>query len=63
MRGVDQAEAVRRINVQMTRDEYRDLAEHEIVNDGSLSDLEKQIFALLIKELGQRGIPLPGIPA
>ncbi|MGI6157584.1 MAG: dephospho-CoA kinase [Saccharofermentanales bacterium] len=61
-RGMDAAEARRRMRVQMTRDEYRELADHEIVNDGTRSELEAHVHALLRQELGGRGIPLPGLP-
>lgn len=60
-RGMDEAEAERRIKVQMTRDEYRDLATHEIDNSGSLIELEEQVLGLLREELGQRGIQVPGL--
>lgn len=60
-RGMDEAEAERRIKVQMTRDEYRDLAAHEIDNSGSLIELEEQVLGLLREELGQRGIQVPGL--
>lgn len=59
-RGMEEAEALRRMQVQMTREEYRDLAHHEIVNDGSLIELEREVLELLRQELGQRGIPFKG---
>lgn len=60
-RGMEEAEAMRRIGVQMTPQEYRDLASHEIENRGSLLDLENRLLTLLDEELGQRGIRLPGL--
>ena len=60
-RGMDRAEALRRIQVQMTPEEYRELADHEIDNNGSLLDLEERVKALLKEELAQRGISLPGL--
>ncbi len=61
-RGMGEEEALRRMQVQMTREEYRDLAQYEIVNDGSLIELEKEVLGLLRRELGQRGIRLKGLP-
>lgn len=60
-RGMDEAEAERRMKVQMTPDEYRELAAHEIDNSGSLIELEEQVLRLLGEELGQRGIQVPGL--
>ena len=60
-RGMDRAEALRRTQVQMTPEEYRELADHEIDNNGSLLDLEERVKALLKEELAQRGISLPGL--
>ena len=60
-RGMDRAEALRRIEVQMTPEEYRELADHEIENNGSFLDLEERVEALLREELAQRGISLPGL--
>ena len=62
-RGMDAVEAGRRMKVQMTRQEYRELATHEIDNNGSLAALEESVLLLLGKELGQRGIPVPGLSA
>ncbi len=60
-RGMDEAEAERRMMVQMTREEYSALAAHEIDNNGSLIELEEQVLRLLRDELGQRGIQVPGL--
>ncbi len=62
-RGMDAVVAGRRMKVQMTRQEYRELATHEIDNNGSLAALEESVLLLLGKELGQRGIPVPGLSA
>ena len=61
LRGMEEAEALRRMQVQMTDEEYRELAAHEIENKGKLPQLEDRVHALLREELGQRGIPLPGL--
>ncbi|NLA95385.1 MAG: dephospho-CoA kinase [Clostridiaceae bacterium] len=60
-RGMDEAEAERRMLVQMTREEYGALAVHEIDNNGSLIELEDRVLQLLRDELGQRGIQVPGL--
>ncbi|MCK9176089.1 MAG: dephospho-CoA kinase [Clostridiales bacterium] len=61
-RGMDEKEAKRRIAVQMTREEYRDLAHVEIENNGSLIDLEEKVFSRLREALSERGIQLPALP-
>lgn len=61
-RGMDPAEALRRMEIQMTPDEYRAIASHEIVNNGTLIELEERVRALLMAELGERGIRIPGLP-
>lgn len=55
-RGMPEDEARRRMAMQMTRDEYVELADHVLENDGSITDLEDQVRTLLQHELGQRGI-------
>ena len=60
-RGMDVAEAERRMGVQMTDEEYRALADHEIVNNAGLFELEKQVRKLLRDELRHRGIKIPGL--
>ncbi len=57
-RGMTEAEARRRMAMQMTREEYTNLADHVIENDADLDALEKQVAKLLETELGQRGIRL-----
>ena len=61
-RGMNEQEARRRMAVQMTPKEYRDLASYEIKNDGSLFELEEKVFDRLRQELSERGIALPGLP-
>lgn len=60
-RGMDRDEALRRIQVQMTPEEYRELADHEIENNGNLLELEERVKTLLKEELAQRGISLPSL--
>ncbi|MBU4536918.1 dephospho-CoA kinase, partial [Patescibacteria group bacterium] len=55
-RGMPEDEARRRMAMQMTRDEYVELADDVLENDGSITDLEDQVRTLLQHELGQRGI-------
>jgi dephospho-CoA kinase len=57
-RGMDEAEAQRRMRMQMTREEYVGLADHVIENDGSFEDLSHIVQTLLDQELGERGIRL-----
>lgn len=55
-RGMDETEARRRMAMQMTKQEYLDLADHVLENDGSEAELKSRIRDLLTSELGQRGI-------
>lgn len=55
-RGMDETEARRRMAMQMTKQEYLDLADHILENDGSEAELKSKIRDLLTSELGQRGI-------
>lgn len=55
-RGMDETEARRRMAMQMTKQEYLDLADHVLENDGSEAELKCKIRDLLTSELGQRGI-------
>ncbi len=55
-RGMSEAEARRRIAMQMTDEEYKALAHHLIENNGDYVSLVSQVRELLAKELGQRGI-------
>lgn len=61
-RGMSDAEAKKRMSVQMSSEQYNEIASHVIDNSGSLRELENRVHALLKQELGIRGIPLPGIP-
>ncbi|HHX30537.1 MAG TPA: dephospho-CoA kinase [Clostridiaceae bacterium] len=57
-RGMPEEEARRRMDVQMTPEEYAGLARHVIVNNGSLAELESRVLTLLDEELTSRGILL-----
>jgi len=55
-RGVDEEDAKRRMAMQMTRDEYENLADIIIENNGGPDELEEKVNALIRQELGKRGI-------
>lgn len=55
-RGTDPDDAKRRMSMQMTREEYENLADIVIVNDGSKEDLVAQVEKNIEKELLERGI-------
>jgi dephospho-CoA kinase len=55
-RGMQPEEAKRRIQMQMTKEEYQKLADREIDNSSSLDDLCLQVSTLLQQELSPRGI-------
>lgn len=55
-RGMTEADARRRIAMQMTDDEYKALASHLIENNSGYAVLLRQVRDLLTQELGQRGI-------
>ncbi|MBO4637160.1 MAG: dephospho-CoA kinase [Clostridiales bacterium] len=55
-RGMDRAEALRRIAVQMTDEEYSELADHVIDNSGTPEELNEQVEKLIVSELHERGI-------
>lgn len=56
-RGMPRAEALRRMAVQMDREEYRQISTHFIENNGSLQELREKVQQLLKQELDARGIP------
>lgn len=62
-RGMSDTDALRRMRVQMSPEEYRKLAHFEISNNGTMLELEEKVHNLLRQEFGSRGIPLPGIPS
>ncbi len=57
-RGMSREDALRRMSVQMTNDEYAALADHVIDNSGSYDDLVERINELIKSELNERGIRL-----
>ncbi len=61
-RGMSDADALRRMRVQMSPEQYGKIAHFVIVNNGTYLELEKEVHKLLRQEFGLRGIPLPGIP-
>lgn len=55
-RGLDEEDAKRRMAMQMTREEYEELADIVIENNGDSDEFEEKVEALISKELGKRGI-------
>lgn len=55
-RGMSKEDALRRIAVQMTNDEYAALGDHVIDNSGTTDELNEQIEKLIKSELNERGI-------
>lgn len=57
-RGMPEEEALRRMRIQMSEEEYKNLSQVFIRNDGSIEELEQKLDALLQKEVLSRGIPV-----
>ena len=55
-RGMSKEDALRRIAVQMTNDEYAALGDHVIDNSGTVDELNGKIEDLIKSELNERGI-------
>ncbi len=55
-RGMTKEDALRRIAVQMTNDEYAQLADFEIDNSGSIEELNEKVEELIKSQLYERGI-------
>lgn len=55
-RGMDKDDAIRRISVQMSNDEYAAIGDFEIDNSGNLDELNEKIEELIKSQLGERGI-------
>lgn len=55
-RGMEEAEARRRMAMQMNREEYAAIADQLIMNNEGLDQLTLRVRELLAAELGQRGI-------
>lgn len=61
LRGMGEAEARRRMSMQMDEEEYRSLADEVIRNDGSIQELYAAVRSIAERELRGRGIPLNDI--
>ena len=55
-RGMDRDDARKRMAMQMTREEYEELADRVLVNDGTIEELYEQIDDYVKEELNERGI-------
>ena len=55
-RGMDRDDAKKRMAMQMTREEYEELGDVVLVNDGTLEELQEQIEKAVKSELNERGI-------
>ena len=56
-RGMPPEEARRRMAVQLSREEYENLSDILLLNNGSLDDLRSRAQEILQAELSSRGIP------
>lgn len=56
-RGISQVEAERRMAVQMTPEEYSEIADIDILNNQDFDHLRSQINKILEEELTPRGLP------
>lgn len=57
-RGMDETEARRRMSIQMSEEEYTQIADEKIYNNGSVQELEQSLIMLMERELISRGIPV-----
>ena len=55
-RGMTKEDALRRMMIQMSNDEYAALGDHVLDNSGTLEELTDKIEELIKKELNERGI-------
>lgn len=55
-RGMEEEDALRRISMQMTNDEYAAIGDHVIDNSGDLDALREKLSELIKLELTERGI-------
>ncbi len=60
-RGMTRADALRRMSVQMTPEQYSELADVDIQNDGTYDELREKVNTLFEKELSPRGLPFSKI--
>lgn len=58
LRGMGADEALRRMSMQMNEEEYSQLADEVVRNDGSIEDLYAAVHVIAERELRSRGIPL-----
>ncbi len=58
LRGMDREDAKKRMAMQMTREEYEELGDVILVNDGTIDELILQVEEAVKKELNERGIRL-----
>ncbi len=56
LRGMDRDDARKRMAMQMTREEYEELADRVLVNVGTIDELYDQIDKYVKEELNERGI-------
>ncbi|HHT25230.1 MAG TPA: dephospho-CoA kinase [Clostridiaceae bacterium] len=56
-RGLSRTEALRRMAVQMTPEEYSKIANIDIFNNHNFDQLREQVNKILASELGSRGLP------
>jgi dephospho-CoA kinase len=56
LRGMDREDAQKRMAMQMTREEYEELGDVVLVNDGTIEELISQVEDAVKKELNERGI-------
>lgn len=62
-RGMSEADAKRRMAVQLPQADYAALADLEIRNDDSLDVLEARLAAAVVPELKKRGVSLTRLPS
>ena len=55
-RGMEREDALRRISVQMSNDEYAALGDFEIDNSGTPDELGEKVEELIKSQLNERGI-------
>ncbi|MBO4474606.1 MAG: dephospho-CoA kinase [Clostridiales bacterium] len=58
LRGMDRDDARKRMAMQMTREEYEELGDRVLINDGTIEELYAQIDQYVKEELNERGIRL-----
>lgn len=56
LRGMNREDAQKRMAMQMTREEYEELGDVVLVNDGTIEELISQVEDAVKKELNERGI-------